>query len=88
MSHAMELAAAEAGIGLCHIGTVAFDQVRQLFRLDESDVLVHSLVGGRPTSGNGAAAQPGGSAADVLDRVGELSPDEVRHLLDAHGAHG
>ena len=87
MSHAMELAAADAGIGLCHIGTVAFDQVRQLFRLKESDVLVHSLVGGRPASGNGAA-QPGGSAADLLDRVAELSPEEVRHLLDANAPHG
>lgn len=88
MSHALELAAAEGGIGLCHVGTVAFEQVRHLFRLQESDVLVHSLLGGRPAAQDGAAA-PAGSAADVLNRVAELSPDEVQRLLDSyHTTHG
>lgn len=82
MSHALELAAAESEIGLCHIGTVAFEPVRGLFRLEPSDVLVHSLVGGRPIGANGAAAG-GGSAADLLSRIAELSPDEVQRLLEA-----
>jgi hypothetical protein len=83
MSHALELAAAEAGIGLCHIGTVAFDRVRGLFRLDDGDVLVHSLVGGCPADGDGVGA-PSGSAEDLLNRISELSPEEVQRLLAAH----
>jgi amino acid adenylation domain-containing protein len=81
MSHALELAAAAAGIGLCHIGTVAFDQVREHFHLEGSDVLVHSLLGGRPIGSDGAAA--GGSAAELLSRIAELSPEEVQRLLEA-----
>jgi amino acid adenylation domain-containing protein len=85
MTHALELAAAEAGIGLCHIGTIEFGGVRRLLHLEESDLLVHSLVGGRPVShGDGSAA--GGSPADVLQRIAELSPEEVRRLLDAQRA--
>ena len=83
MSHALELAAAEAGIGLCHIGTISFEQVAKLFRLDDTDVLVHSMVGGRPSDGGDATATAG-SAADLMSRIAELSPDEVRRLLDAH----
>jgi amino acid adenylation domain-containing protein len=84
MSHALELAAANVGIGLCHIGTVDFEQVRPLFRLEEADVLVHSLVGGRPVSGDGTSAAVG-SPADVLNRVAELSPEEVQRLLESFG---
>ena len=83
MSHALELAATEAGIGLCHIGTVAFDQVKGLFRLDDTDVLVHSLVGGYPAGGDGVTA-PSGSAEELLNRIAELSPEEVQRLLAAH----
>jgi SagB-type dehydrogenase family enzyme len=88
MSHALELAAAESGIGLCHIGTVAFDDVRSLFHLEASDVLVHSLVGGRPIEGE-KASEVGGSASDLFDRIAELESDEVVQLLDAfRAAHG
>jgi SagB-type dehydrogenase family enzyme len=83
MSHALELSAAEQEIGLCHIGTVSFDRIHELFHLERSDVLVHSLVGGRPVVNNGAAA-PGGAAADLLNRIAELSPEEVERLLEAH----
>jgi hypothetical protein len=59
--HAWQLAVLEAGylsqllmmeapkfrIGVCPIGDVAFDKVRALFALDDTHVLVHSLVGGQ-----------------------------------------
>ena len=83
MSHALELSAVEAEIGLCHIGTIAFDAVRPLFHLEESDVLVHSLLGGKPVSGAGAS-DVAGSAADVMNRIAELTPEEVQRLLGAH----
>jgi SagB-type dehydrogenase family enzyme len=34
-------------IGLCPIGTMEFNQIRHLFELEDSQVLVHSLLGGR-----------------------------------------
>lgn len=48
MSHELELSAAEHGLGLCHIGTVDFDRIRDLFDLDPDHLLVHSFVGGVP----------------------------------------
>ena len=59
--HGWQLAVLEAGylsqllmmqsgrhrIGLCPIGNLAFDKVRHLLVLDDTHVLVHSLVGGR-----------------------------------------
>ncbi|HEU5186255.1 MAG TPA: amino acid adenylation domain-containing protein [Gemmatimonadaceae bacterium] len=83
MSHALELAASEAGIGLCHIGTVSFDEIRGRFRLDPSDVLVHSLVGGLPATGVDVG-EAGGSSAHLFERIAELMPDEVQALLEAH----
>ncbi|WP_247572066.1 amino acid adenylation domain-containing protein [Ralstonia solanacearum] len=36
----------EFGIGLCPIGSMYFDKIRDAFALDEGDDLVHSFVGG------------------------------------------
>jgi pyochelin synthetase len=47
MTALLELAAPECQLGLCQIGDLHFDPVRDLFKLDEGHVLVHSLVGGR-----------------------------------------
>ncbi|HEX8650760.1 MAG TPA: condensation domain-containing protein [Pyrinomonadaceae bacterium] len=35
------------GLGLCPVGTLNFDSIRHLFELEESHVLIHSLLGGR-----------------------------------------
>lgn len=47
MSQLLMMAAAETALGLCPIGDLEFERVRPLFALEESHVLIHSLVGGR-----------------------------------------
>jgi SagB-type dehydrogenase family enzyme len=47
ISELLELSAPASQIGLCQIGTLDFDRVRPMFALEESDELIHSLVGGR-----------------------------------------
>lgn len=46
ITHLLETAAAKCGIGLCQIGSVEFDRIRHLFDLDETHILLHSLLGG------------------------------------------
>jgi epothilone synthetase B len=43
----LEMAAPANEIGLCQIGELAFDTIKPLFKLDDTHVLLHSLVGGR-----------------------------------------
>ena len=50
MTQLLETAAPACGIGLCQIGGLDFKKIRQLFALDESHVLVHSLLGGQADS--------------------------------------
>jgi len=53
MSQLLEMHAPDINLGLCQIGEVDFNQVRHLFDLDETHVLVHSLVGGASTKETG-----------------------------------
>ena len=46
ISQLLEMSAPSCGLGLCHVGDLAFEPVRRLFALEESHVLVHSLLGG------------------------------------------
>ena len=46
MSQLLEASAPACGIGLCQIGDMDFKRIRHLFTLDQSHVLVHSLLGG------------------------------------------
>ena len=46
MGQALMLGAHDAGLGICPIGALAYDAVRDHFRLDEGHVFVHSFVGG------------------------------------------
>jgi amino acid adenylation domain-containing protein len=48
MSQLMETHAPDTGIGLCQVGEVDFGRIRHLFALDDSHILVHSLLGGIP----------------------------------------
>jgi amino acid adenylation domain-containing protein len=89
MAHALELAAVESGLGLCQIGSIQFERIRPLFDLTDHHVLVHSLLGGLPVAATAAAPQaPAGDArvASLLDRVKDLSPEQVRALLAANRA--
>jgi amino acid adenylation domain-containing protein len=46
MSQLLETSAPACGIGLCQIGNLDFKRIQDLFELDQSHVLVHSLLGG------------------------------------------
>lgn len=46
MTQLLEMTAPSAGLGLCQIGDMQFDRVRDAFLLGPNDILVHSLTGG------------------------------------------
>jgi hypothetical protein len=46
MTQLLETSAPACGIGLCQIGNLDFKRIQDLFELDQSHVLVHSLLGG------------------------------------------
>ena len=46
MTQLLETSAPACGIGLCQIGNLDFKRIKDLFELDQSHVLVHSLLGG------------------------------------------
>jgi SagB-type dehydrogenase family enzyme len=55
MSQLLEMSAARNDMGLCQIGAIDFARVRELFELQDSQVLIHSLVGGAVQgAGNGS----------------------------------
>jgi len=43
---AVKSSAPSCGIGLCQIGSLEFQRIEHLFDLDDSHVLIHSLIGG------------------------------------------
>jgi acyl carrier protein len=47
MSQHLMTAAPGSHIGLCPVGSLDFEQIRDFFRLEASHVLLHSLLGGR-----------------------------------------
>ena len=51
MSQLLMMNAPNYQIGLCPVGSLDFDQIRHLFDLHESHLLVHSLMGGRIREG-------------------------------------
>jgi hypothetical protein len=94
MAQVLEMAAASSGLGLCQIGTVEFERVRHLFSLDDTHVLVHSLLGGSigaeeaaaPDAGEASDEREEARAARVVQRVQQLSEAEVGALLEANRA--
>ena len=94
MAQLLETVAPQYEIGLCQIGSIDFEQIRDLFALDESHVLVHSLLGGAidaSSAQNGAAEQPASSSDDAriagtVERIRNLSPEQVRALLASNRA--
>jgi SagB-type dehydrogenase family enzyme len=93
MAHHMEMSSPEYGIGLCQIGSVDFDRIRNLFNLDKTHFVVHTSLGGRVDEerggeGIGAFASLGntGKAAKTLQRLKGLSSEEVKAMLEAKKA--
>jgi SagB-type dehydrogenase family enzyme len=93
IAHLLEVAAPASGIGLCQIGSIDFERIRHLFKLEDTHVLVHSLVGG-PIDDNRSAIEEKADgrpddaekAAKLLERIKRLSKDEVKALLNANRA--
>ena len=46
MTQLLEMSAPTNHLGLCQVGSLDFDRIRDMFDLEESHVLLHSLVGG------------------------------------------
>jgi pyochelin synthetase len=42
----LEMSCSANGIGLCQVGAIDFERIRHLFALDDSHMLIHSMVGG------------------------------------------
>lgn len=50
MTQVLEEAAPDVDLGLCQIGDMHYDAIREHFRLDDDEVFLHSLYGGVPDS--------------------------------------
>jgi SagB-type dehydrogenase family enzyme len=74
MAQLLEMHAPGIGLGLCQIGEAEFEEVRPLFGLDDSHVLVHSLVGGIPAPEDDG---PGSSAGEPLSGEEEPLEEEI-----------
>jgi SagB-type dehydrogenase family enzyme len=84
MTHLLESRAYQHGIGLCSIGSIDFDQIRPMFDLSPSQVLIHSIVGGRIEDGVDAGALQTDRLASLQERIKKMSPDEVKAMIQAH----
>ena len=87
MAQVLETQAPRCDIGLCHIGTIDFDKIRHLFDLDRGHVLIHSMVGGRVAddgeSVSAGVGDDGSRVGTMVQRLRQLSPDDVQALLEA-----
>jgi SagB-type dehydrogenase family enzyme len=93
LANHLEVSALPHGIGLCQIGGMDFEKIRHLFKLDQSHLFLHSLLGGLiPASAeedklysNQADKQSDAAkAAKILGRIKELSKEEIKKLLEAN----
>ncbi len=86
----LETAAVPYQIGLCQIGTLDFAAIQHHFALDASHVLIHSLVGGclddhpEETMAQSDQESKEQKVNRLLERVNQLTEDEVQGLLAAH----
>ncbi|MEX2303773.1 MAG: amino acid adenylation domain-containing protein [Bryobacterales bacterium] len=84
MTHLLESRAYAHGIGLCSIGSIDFEQIRPMFDLSPSQVLIHSIVGGRMEDAADVGALQSDRVASLQERIKKMSPDEVKSMLAAH----
>lgn len=86
----LETSAPAYQLGLCQIGSLEFEQIRPFFKLGESCVLAHSLLGGLVDNEAVATSETSinherkeaEKAARVLQRIKQLSKGEVKALLE------
>ena len=84
MAQCLDLGAKAHGIGLCHVGeldaTALINEIPQHFK----PVWLLSLLGGAPTKAD--TAEDSDTIARLMSRISELSPEQVRALLEAKQA--
>ena len=66
MLQLMMTTAPDHELGLCPIGGLDFDQIRSLFVLDQNQVLLHSICGGRPVTARGEKRTVSGDLPEFL----------------------
>jgi SagB-type dehydrogenase family enzyme len=87
MTQLLETVAPSYGLGLCQVGDMDFERIRHLFLLEQSDLLVHSILGGAIAETELVHEQENGGVScdmQLLEHVRQLSNEEVRTLLEAH----
>jgi pyochelin synthetase len=92
MAHQLEISGPNYGIGLCQVGSITFDRIRNWFKLKDTHILIHSTLGGyidpsrssRPDVANTAGQNLEKMATELLHRIEVLSPEETIQLLKAY----
>jgi natural product biosynthesis luciferase-like monooxygenase protein/amino acid adenylation domain-containing protein len=92
MAHQLEVYGPSYDIGLCQVGSIAFDQIRPWFKLKDTHILIHSTLGGyidstrssRADVSNTAGQSLEKTASELLERVKTLSTDQARDLVEAY----
>ena len=87
MGQVLAMIAPACGLGLCQIGSVEADVLRDVFRLSETHRVLHTTLGGhpdpQPTKLWSEEAEQG-RLERLLDQVEALAPDEAKALLAAY----
>ncbi len=92
MAHQLEVSGTSYDIGLCQVGSLAFERIRPWFKLKDTHILIHSTLGGyidphrssRPDVANTSGQTAEKMAAELLHRIKDLSQDEASALLEAY----
>lgn len=87
IAHLVDESAREHDLAVCQIGGANFDQVRELFDVEERHYFVHSLLGGaiyRDGENNVAIKEDVNSrVTGLVERIKQLSKEEVNDQLKA-----
>ncbi len=76
MTQLLMMSAQQAQLGLCPIGHVDFEQIRELFQLEDSQTLLHVIVGGVPVEAAEAVAAVSGDPT-VAARLEESGASDI-----------
>ena len=77
ISQLLEETSIESNIGLCQIGSIEFENIREAFNLSENHLFIHNIVGGkvREQDISLASLQKDSAATDSIVKLIELSKD-------------
>jgi amino acid adenylation domain-containing protein len=88
MTQLLAMASSSHQIGLCQVGSVDFDRVRGSCKLKDSQVLLHTLIGGRAVPANvgqvglpgNGEPHPGSNGAKPANRAGLNAAAEIEEI--------